>query len=145
MNSLWSVTLKWILGIRNLINNGQQWMAGIQTPVTISHDYSPTLSGSGGRGGISWYQGDLGEGKVSIEDVRRCEKGWEGKMLQLERTKVSSCRRRYWVCIFSILFSTHFLKARRRRIRLAIKSFWWSFPLFLWPLCLIQGGIERRN
>ena len=36
-------------------------MAGIQTPVTISHDYSPTLSGSGGGGGggVSWYQGGL--------------------------------------------------------------------------------------
>ena len=72
MNSLWSVTLKWILGIRNLINNGQQWMAGIQTPVTISHDYSPTLSGSGG--GFLGIRGDLGEGKVSIEDAIRGEK-----------------------------------------------------------------------
>lgn len=55
-----------------MINNGQQWMAGTQTPVTISHDYSPTLSGRGGE--FLGIRGDLGEGKVSIEDVIRGEK-----------------------------------------------------------------------
>lgn len=47
-------------------------MAGTQTPVTISHDYSPTLSGRGGE--FLGIRGDLGEGKVSIEDVIRGEK-----------------------------------------------------------------------
>lgn len=57
-----------------MINNGQQWMAGTQTPVTISHDYSPTLSGRRGGREFLGIRGDLGEGKVSIEDVIRGEK-----------------------------------------------------------------------
>ena len=69
MNSLWSVTLRLILGIRNLINNCQQWMAGIQTPETISHDYSPTL-----REQISCYQGGLRRREGFIEDAVRGEK-----------------------------------------------------------------------
>ena len=40
-----------------------------------------------------------------------------------------------------------FPKVRTRRICLTIKSFFgcWSFPLFSWPWCLIQGNIVRRN
>ena len=41
------------------------------------------------------------------------------------------------VCIFSILFSTLY-KVLTRRICLTIFG-WWSFPLFLWLWCLIQG------
>ena len=44
------------------------------------------------------------------------------------------------VCIFPWLFHT-ISKVLKRRICLTIKSFftWWTFPLFSWPLCLIQG------
>ena len=41
------------------------------------------------------------------------------------------------VCTFSKLF----LNSHERRILLTVNSFfsWWSFPLFSWPKCLIQG------
>ena len=40
-----------------------------------------------------------------------------------------------------------FLKVLTRRICLTIKSFftWWSFPLFSWPYCLIQGWYCEEN
>ena len=41
------------------------------------------------------------------------------------------------VCIFSILFSIHFLLALTRRISLMNESFF--FPLFLLPYCVIKG------
>ena len=46
---------------------------------------------------------------------------------------------------FSILFSTHFL-VLIGRICFTIKNFfsWWSFPLFSWPYCGIQGWSIRR-
>ena len=43
------------------------------------------------------------------------------------------------VCIFSVLFSLRFQQYQQES--LTIKSFfsWWSFPLFSWPSCVIQG------
>ena len=40
-----------------------------------------------------------------------------------------------------------FPKMLTRRICLTIKSFftWWSFPLFSWPYCLIQGWYCEEN
>ena len=40
-----------------------------------------------------------------------------------------------------------FLKVLTRRICLTVKSFftWWSFPLFSWPYCLIQGWYCEEN
>lgn len=48
-------------------------MAGTQTPETISHDYSPTLFASA-SGRFLVIRGDLGEGKISIEDAVRGER-----------------------------------------------------------------------
>ena len=45
------------------------------------------------------------------------------------------------VCLFSILFFYTFFKVITRMICLTNKSTlsWWSFPLFFWPQCVIQG------
>ena len=46
------------------------------------------------------------------------------------------------VCIFSMLIVLHtFPKVLTKRICLAINNVfsWWSFSLFSWPLCVIQG------
>ena len=44
------------------------------------------------------------------------------------------------LCLFSMVFSIHFLRCWKKEFFLTIKSFfnWWSFPLFSWPQCLIQ-------
>ena len=60
-----------------------------------------------------------------------------------------SCNPLHLHIIMSILHTVlyTFPKVRTRRICLTIKSFFgcWSFPLFSWPWCLIQGNIVRRN
>ena len=50
------------------------------------------------------------------------------------------------VQIFSILFSIHFLRFSGR-ICPTIKSisYWWSFPLLSWPLCVFQGWYCMEN
>ena len=45
------------------------------------------------------------------------------------------------LCPFLHTFLYTFLKVLEKNVFLTIKSFfsWWSFPLFSWPQCLIQG------
>ena len=45
------------------------------------------------------------------------------------------------MCILPILISLHFIKVLKRRICLSIKRIFslWSFPLFSWPYCVMQG------
>ena len=45
----------------------------------------------------------------------------------------------------TVLFT--FPKVLTRRICLTIKNsfIWWSFPLFLWPYCVIQGWYWRKK
>ena len=54
------------------------------------------------------------------------------------------------VCIFYILFSSYFPKVLTRRglfykSRASLALSWWSFALFSWSWCLIQGCKVRRN
>ena len=44
------------------------------------------------------------------------------------------------VCTFSLLLSIHFLMCWQGEFT-TIKSFFnWSFPSFLWPKCVMEGG-----
>ena len=40
-----------------------------------------------------------------------------------------------------------YLTVLTKRICLTIKNFsgWWSFPVFLWPYCVIEGRFHREN
>ena len=51
------------------------------------------------------------------------------------------------VCIFSLLLFRHFIGLWQGEFSSTIKSFfsWWSFPLFSWPQCLIEGWFCKKK